>query len=177
MLNKFVREYSLPKLVGEPLGEVLPVLSAHVAQDVTPEALAEVPVQEGERRVGRLRDIGAGPGIQQCRDHGVHARRGRNRAVGPTAARPAPSRGTGPSTVQPATTAMLSETEVAALRKDIEDARAYGVDISLIRAGLRLTPEERLRSNDEMIEFFRGVRVTPGWKAPAPSARANRGLL
>ncbi len=32
-----------------------------------------------------------------------------------------------------------------------EKAEAYGIDISLIRANLRLTPEERLRRHDQTL--------------------------
>ncbi len=48
-------------------------------------------------------------------------------------------------------------------RKDlIARAREWGLDISLLRANLRLTPAERLRQLDGMAAFARDVRrVTP----------------
>ena len=39
----------------------------------------------------------------------------------------------------------------------LADAEAYGVDLTLIDAQLRRTPEERLRMLSENIEFFREV--------------------
>jgi hypothetical protein len=44
-------------------------------------------------------------------------------------------------------------------RDPIAAARAYGVDISLLVENLKRTPEERLRTLDEMSEFFRTARI------------------
>ena len=39
-----------------------------------------------------------------------------------------------------------------------EDAVAYGIDISLIRANLRLTPTERLRRHDRTLTTIEKLR-------------------
>jgi hypothetical protein len=44
-------------------------------------------------------------------------------------------------------------------RRDIAWAKWYGVDVSLLEASLRLTPEQRLKRLDEAVEFFRKARV------------------
>ncbi|HEX9580652.1 MAG TPA: hypothetical protein VF970_06050 [Gemmatimonadales bacterium] len=44
-------------------------------------------------------------------------------------------------------------------RRGIAWAKWYGVDVSLLEASLKLTPEERLRRLDEALEFFRRVRI------------------
>ncbi len=44
-------------------------------------------------------------------------------------------------------------------RRGIAWARWYGVDISLLEASLRLTPEQRLKRLDEAVEFFREARI------------------
>ncbi|MDH3570272.1 MAG: hypothetical protein OER89_08800 [Gemmatimonadota bacterium] len=44
-------------------------------------------------------------------------------------------------------------------RRGIAWAKWYGVDISLLEASLRLTPEQRLRRLDEAAEFFRKARM------------------
>ena len=44
-------------------------------------------------------------------------------------------------------------------RRGIAWARWYGVDVSLLEASLRLTPEQRLRRLDEAVEFFRSARI------------------
>jgi hypothetical protein len=38
-------------------------------------------------------------------------------------------------------------------------AEWYGVDLSLVRESLKRTPEERLRTLDEAVEFFKSVKV------------------
>ncbi|NNJ71073.1 MAG: hypothetical protein HKP10_07290 [Kiritimatiellales bacterium] len=40
-----------------------------------------------------------------------------------------------------------------------EEAEAYGIDISLIRANLRLTPTERLRRHDKALNMQKKLRV------------------
>ncbi len=40
-----------------------------------------------------------------------------------------------------------------------EKAEAYGIDISLIRANLRLTPTQRLRRHDQMLATQRKLRT------------------
>lgn len=82
-------------------------------------------------------------------------------------ARPAPPR--------PAT---LSATQVAALRDDLRQAVAYGVDIARIQADLTVTPREQAERNDEALAFFRGVTVTRGWdpKGTASARRLTRAL-
>lgn len=47
-------------------------------------------------------------------------------------------------------------------RSAVEDARAYGIDISLIRSSLARTVEERLRAADENAEFIRALRGRRG---------------
>jgi len=44
-------------------------------------------------------------------------------------------------------------------RRGIAWAKWYGVDVSLLEASLRLTPEQRLRRLDEAVEFFRKAKV------------------
>ncbi len=44
-------------------------------------------------------------------------------------------------------------------RRGIAWAKWYGVDISLLEASLRLTPEQRLKRLDEAVEFFRKARI------------------
>ncbi len=39
-----------------------------------------------------------------------------------------------------------------------EEAEAYGIDISLIRANLRLTPLERLRRHDQSLATIKKLR-------------------
>lgn len=39
-----------------------------------------------------------------------------------------------------------------------EEAEAYGIDISLIRANLRLTPTERLRRHDQTLTTIEKLR-------------------
>lgn len=58
----------------------------------------------------------------------------------------------------------LSAAEVAALREDIRQAVAYGVDLTRIREGLDLSPLEHAQRNDEALAFFASVTVTPGWR-------------
>lgn len=62
----------------------------------------------------------------------------------------------------------LSPAVLEELREDLRRAAAYGVDLSLIRAGLDLTPLERVQRNDEALAFFSSVTLEPDW----PSARA-----
>ena len=40
-----------------------------------------------------------------------------------------------------------------------EKAEAYGIDVSLIRANLRLTPTQRLRRHDQMLATQRKLRM------------------
>ncbi|MCK5675821.1 MAG: hypothetical protein KAH99_02270 [Verrucomicrobia bacterium] len=40
-----------------------------------------------------------------------------------------------------------------------EEAEAYGIDISLIRANLRLTPTQRLRRHDQILATQRKLRM------------------
>ncbi len=40
-----------------------------------------------------------------------------------------------------------------------EEAEAYGIDISLIRANLRLTPAERLRRHDKSLNTMKKLRA------------------
>ena len=40
----------------------------------------------------------------------------------------------------------------------VEAAREYGIDLSLLRENLRLTPEQRLRRLDENLEFVEAMR-------------------
>jgi hypothetical protein len=47
-------------------------------------------------------------------------------------------------------------------------ATAYGVDLSLLRAGLRRTPAERLRRLDENVAFVRALRPATGAAQPRP---------
>jgi hypothetical protein len=47
-------------------------------------------------------------------------------------------------------------------RSAVEDARGYGIDISLIRSSLARTVEERLRAADENAEFIRALRGRRG---------------
>lgn len=75
----------------------------------------------------------------------------------------------------------LSPAVEAELREDLRRAREYGVDISLIRAGLDLTPLEHVRRNDEALEFFGSITLEPGWpptpeasSAPRPTHRRAR---
>jgi transcriptional regulator with XRE-family HTH domain len=61
--------------------------------------------------------------------------------------------------------------------KDLREAEAYGVDISLLRAGLRETAAERIRSNDDALAFFAGVSLIPGGASLVdanPSRRHDR---
>lgn len=44
-------------------------------------------------------------------------------------------------------------------RRGIAWAKWYGVDVSLLQASLRLTPEQRLERLDEAVEFFRKARI------------------
>ena len=39
-----------------------------------------------------------------------------------------------------------------------EEAEAYGIDISLLRANLRLTPEQRLRRHDRTLTMIEKLR-------------------
>ena len=43
--------------------------------------------------------------------------------------------------------------------RGVAGAREYGIDISLLEESLKRTPEERLRSLDETLEFLRTVRI------------------
>lgn len=40
-----------------------------------------------------------------------------------------------------------------------EEAEAYGIDISLIRANLRLTPTQRLRRHDKTLNTMKKLRA------------------
>ncbi|WP_372808405.1 hypothetical protein [Pontiella sp.] len=40
-----------------------------------------------------------------------------------------------------------------------EDAQAYGIDLSLIRANLRLSPTERLRRHDRTLNTMKKLRA------------------
>ncbi|WP_168433563.1 hypothetical protein [Pontiella sulfatireligans] len=40
-----------------------------------------------------------------------------------------------------------------------EEAEAYGIDVSLIRANLRLTPAERLRRHDKALNTMKKLRA------------------
>lgn len=40
-----------------------------------------------------------------------------------------------------------------------EKAKAYGIDISLIRANLRLTPTQRLRRHDQTLTTMKKLRA------------------
>lgn len=40
-----------------------------------------------------------------------------------------------------------------------EKAAAYGIDVSLIRANLRLTPEQRLRRHDRTLNTMQKLRT------------------
>lgn len=40
-----------------------------------------------------------------------------------------------------------------------EEAEAYGIDLSLIRANLRLTPIERLRRHDKTLNTMKKLRA------------------
>ena len=44
-------------------------------------------------------------------------------------------------------------------RRGIAGAREYGVDISLLKEALKLTPEERLQRLEDTLEFLQSVRV------------------
>jgi len=44
-------------------------------------------------------------------------------------------------------------------RRGIALAKWYGVDLSLVRESLKRTPEERLQTLDEAVEFFKTVKV------------------
>src|ERR1700737_1703363 len=68
----------------------------------------------------------------------------------------------------------LSPAVVAELREDLRRAGEYGVDISLIRAGLELPPLEHVRRNDEALEFFGSITLEPGWP-PTPEASSAPG--
>lgn len=65
----------------------------------------------------------------------------------------------------------ISPGQIAALREDLRQAAAYGVDLSLIRAGLDLTPLERVQRNDEALAFFESITVESGWTPPASPSR------
>jgi len=45
-----------------------------------------------------------------------------------------------------------------------EKAEAYGIDVSLIRSNLRLTPSQRLRRHDQMLATQRKLRMAMGKK-------------
>lgn len=45
-----------------------------------------------------------------------------------------------------------------------EEAEAYGIDISLIRANLRLTPLQRLRRHDQTLSTIEKLRAAMGKK-------------
>ncbi|MDF7822543.1 hypothetical protein P4B35_00850 [Pontiellaceae bacterium B12227] len=48
------------------------------------------------------------------------------------------------------------------MEKDVaihEEAEAYGIDISLIRSNLRLTPAERLRRHDKALNTMNKLRA------------------
>ena len=65
----------------------------------------------------------------------------------------------------------LTPDRIEAIREDLRQAAAYGVDLSLIRAGLDRTPLERVQRNDEALAFFSSVTVEPGWKPARPHRR------
>lgn len=44
-------------------------------------------------------------------------------------------------------------------KRGIAGAREYGIDISLLEESLKLTPAQRLRRNEEALEFLRALRV------------------
>lgn len=67
-----------------------------------------------------------------------------------------------------------TEAEIAALREDLRQAVAYGVDLSLIRASLDKTPLQRIRENDEALAFFDSVTLTSGWPAAEPRGSRAR---
>ena len=48
----------------------------------------------------------------------------------------------------------------AARQDSVKAAASHGLDISLLRANLRLTPEQRVRQLDGMVSFAAGVRRT-----------------
>ena len=58
--------------------------------------------------------------------------------------------------------------------EDLREAEAYGVDISLLRAGLRETATERIRSNDDALTFFAGVSLIPGNASPVGANPSRR---
>lgn len=70
--------------------------------------------------------------------------------------------------------ASLTPAVLAELREDLRRAAAYGVDLSLIRAGLDLTPLERVRRNDEALEFFASVTLESGWPPRSAGPTATR---
>lgn len=51
------------------------------------------------------------------------------------------------------------ESEADALRRELREAEAAGVDVSMVRQALRQTPQERIASNDDALAFFSQVRV------------------
>lgn len=73
----------------------------------------------------------------------------------------------------PTPAAILSPARVEELKEDLRRAAEYGVDLSLIRVGLDLTPLERVRRNDEALEFFDSVTIEPGW-VPERTSRIDR---
>lgn len=85
--------------------------------------------------------------------------------------------GLGAVNVQPPrATKRLSPAQIEALRQDLRRAAAYGVDIARIQEGIILTPREHAERNDEALAFFRGVKLTPGWKSSeSKPAGASRG--
>lgn len=65
-----------------------------------------------------------------------------------------------------------SAPSLATLRDDLREAAAFGVDLSMIRATLRKTPLQRVRENDEALEFFGSFTVERGWTPRPTSARS-----
>lgn len=65
----------------------------------------------------------------------------------------------------------LSAEQVEALCDDLRQAAAFGVDLSLVRAGMDMTPVERVQRNDEALSFFDSITVKSGWVAPVARAR------
>ena len=51
--------------------------------------------------------------------------------------------------------------DIAVLRDDLRRAEEYGVDLSMLRAGLQITPLQRLEDNDAALEFFASITVIP----------------
>ena len=53
-------------------------------------------------------------------------------------------------------------------------AEAFGIDLSLLRESLKLTPTERIRQNEGALKFFKAVRAA-GEKKYGPFPPLNPG--